>query len=82
MEKLGRFDHHPDPAIDYEIEVQIIEGLNYDVNVSGTGDRNELQRRVFFAADFIAKVVPSAIRAQDWLKEHFPGAFRNPQVMT
>lgn len=29
-ERLGRFDHHPDPAIDFEIEVQSIEARLFD----------------------------------------------------
>ena len=27
---LGRFDHHPDPAIDFEIEVQSLEARLFD----------------------------------------------------
>jgi len=29
-ERLGRFDHHPDPAIDFEIEVQALEARLFD----------------------------------------------------
>ncbi len=30
QEKLGRFGHHPDPAIDYCVEVESIGGMTYD----------------------------------------------------
>ena len=28
--RLGRFDHHPDPAIDFCVEVEVLEGLVYE----------------------------------------------------
>lgn len=30
IDGLGRFDHHPDPAIDFEIEVQSLEARLFD----------------------------------------------------
>lgn len=29
--ELGRFGHHPDPAMDFCVEVEILEGLVHDV---------------------------------------------------
>jgi hypothetical protein len=29
-EKLGRFGHHPDPAIDFEVEVESLESIWID----------------------------------------------------
>lgn len=49
--KLGIFGYHTDPAIDFCIEVDALEGLHYDVSV-GAGDREELQRRVERAMHF------------------------------
>ena len=28
--RLGRFDHHPDPAIDFCVEVEVLQGLVYE----------------------------------------------------
>jgi hypothetical protein len=36
VEKLGRFGHHPDPAIDFEVEVETIQGLLYDATLGVT----------------------------------------------
>ena len=42
QQKMGRFGHHPDPAIDFCVEVEVIDGEVYDVAV-GNGDLNVLE---------------------------------------
>lgn len=32
-ERIGRFDHHPDPAIDFCVEVETLSGLVYEAQV-------------------------------------------------
>lgn len=31
--RLGRFDHHSDPAIDFCVEVEVLTGLAYEAQV-------------------------------------------------
>ena len=31
--RLGRFDHHSDPAIDFCVEVEVLQGLVYEAQV-------------------------------------------------
>jgi len=47
----GRFDHHPDPAIDYLIEVDAIAGLVEDVR-AGIQERRPVEDRIFKASMF------------------------------
>lgn len=49
--ELGRFGHHPDPAIDFCVEVEIIEGLAYDVKV-GLAEKKAVEDRIFRASMF------------------------------
>lgn len=34
--RLGRFDHHPDPAIDFCVEVEVLSGLVYEAQFGMT----------------------------------------------
>jgi hypothetical protein len=47
-EKLGRFGHHPDPVVDFCVEVDIIEGLIADVD-AGIQEWETVADRVFKA---------------------------------
>lgn len=47
----GRFDHHPDPAIDFCIEVDALEGLVADVR-AGVEKRGVVEERLFKATMF------------------------------
>lgn len=49
--ELGRFGHHPDPAIDFLDEVESLIGIAYNVKV-GLDDKAELSDRVFRARTF------------------------------
>lgn len=55
IEILGRFGHHPDPAIDFCVEVESIEGewLNIQIGFeNGTPTKDVLARRVDKAMGF------------------------------
>jgi hypothetical protein len=58
MERLCRFNHHPDPVIDFEIEVEEIQGevWNWRHGVQTIGNTADLLRRAGNALDF--KFVP------------------------
>lgn len=50
MSDLARFDHHPDPAIDFCIEVEELEGMAYDRSVGMPAP--DFESRVEKALDF------------------------------
>jgi hypothetical protein len=50
-EQLGRFGHHPDPAIDFCVEVECIEGMTYDASV-GLQTPSTVKQRVDRAMTF------------------------------
>lgn len=64
MNELGKFGYHPDPAIDFCIEVDALEGLHYDVSV-GAGDKEELRRRVERAMQFRVGGDLSCVKAKE-----------------
>lgn len=71
VEKLGRFGHHPDPAIDYCIEAEALEGYYFDAT-NGIGKPSEgprqidsaFRERVSRALDFIVGGDLGAIEAK------------------
>lgn len=67
-EKLGRFGHHPDPAIDFEVEVGdlVAEAFNAD---HGMGEREPVVGRVRAAMLFRVGGVPSAVAAKNTLRD-------------
>jgi hypothetical protein len=67
-ERLGRFGHHPDPAIDFEVEVDdlIAEAFNAD---HGMGERELVVGRVRAAMLFRVGGVPSAVAAKNTLRD-------------
>ena len=62
-----RYDHHPDPAIAYEIEVQIIEGLAYNASV-GLDDPKVVQERIDRAMQFRVGGDQGAVAAKQRLR--------------
>ena len=71
-ETLGRFGHHPDPATDFETEVNDIECEVYHHKVgfeNGTPPLSELADRIFKAMMFRVGAVETAVLAKQWLRE-------------
>lgn len=69
---LARFGHHPDPAIDFCIEVEVIEGewLNLKAGfLNGTPTREQLEDRVFKAMQFRAGGDEGAVNAKHALRK-------------
>lgn len=62
-EKLGRFGHHPDPATDFCVEVDAIEGMARDAAV-GLIDCADVQKRVDRAMQFTVGGDPLAVSAK------------------
>jgi hypothetical protein len=64
-EKLGRFGHHPDPAIDYCVEVEELMSIATDRKRGfANPDDGSLEKRVGRAMEFIVGGDPSAIDAK------------------
>lgn len=51
--KIGRFGHHPDPATDFAVEVDAIEGMIADLN-AGVEKPKAVEDRIFKAMQFRA----------------------------
>lgn len=74
-DKLGRFGHHPEPAIDFEIEVESLIGMAFDA-AHGIGkpghaprSREEVAERISKALDFRVGGDPSCVEAKRLLRE-------------
>ena len=69
-EQLGRFGHHPDPATDFEVEVQDLEAeaVNYRIGFQPM-PREVLFGRIDRAMDFRVGGVESAVLAKSVLRE-------------
>jgi hypothetical protein len=65
---LGRFGHHPDPAIDFEVEVEELEGMAYNRRV-GFDPEPTLDARVEKAMGFVVGGDPGAIAAKAVLRD-------------
>jgi hypothetical protein len=68
---LGRFDHHPDPAIDFCVEVETLEGEWFNTTVgfaNGTPSVANLRKRVDRAMDFRVGGDLNAIGAKTTLR--------------
>jgi hypothetical protein len=68
VQPTSRFGHHPDPAVDFCIEVDCIEGDAYDFR-AGINDREAPKERITRAMTFIIGGDPYAIRAKGRLRE-------------
>ncbi len=70
-EDLGRFGHHPDPAIDFCVEVETIESEHFNTKIgftSGTPTADELRKRVDRAMSFRVGGDLNAIAAKQLLR--------------
>lgn len=65
---LGRFGHHPNPAIDFEIEVEELIGMGLNRQV-GFDLEPDLEERVARAMDFRVGGDPSAMSAKMQLRK-------------
>ncbi|APU89004.1 hypothetical protein Rctr197k_221 [Virus Rctr197k] len=66
-EQLGRFGHHPDPAVDFCVEVDAIEGLEADVEAL-IAQPEELTARIKRAMDFRVGGNEQAVIAKNRLR--------------
>lgn len=64
---LGKFGHHPDPATDFEVEVEEIESIITDVRL-GLRPKDDIEPRLSNAMKFRVGGVPSAVAAKDTLR--------------
>lgn len=73
-EKLGRFGHHPDPANDFCIEVEAIEGLHFNAlhGISKPGTTpptmEDVHERIERAMDFTVGGDEIAVKAKQTLR--------------
>lgn len=70
-ESLGRFGHHPDPAIDFCVEVETIEGEHFNTKIgfaNGTPTADDLRKRVDRAMSFRVGGDLNAIAAKQLLR--------------
>lgn len=65
--ELGRFGHHPDPAVDFEVEVDVLEGAVADWK-AGLEERSDVERRIFMAMMFRVGGVDRAVIAKNKLR--------------
>lgn len=73
-ESIGRFGHHPDPAIDFCIEVDALEGMAIDVR-AGLDDAEAFKARLSRALEFRVGGDEGAVRAKDALRKLAAEAF-------
>lgn len=66
-EILGKFGHHPDPAIDFEVEVTDLIGEAFEAD-QGMIEREPVVARIRKAMEFRVGGIPSAIAAKDTLR--------------
>lgn len=69
--KLGRFNHHPDPAIDFCIEVEVIEAEWLNIRhgfTNGTPQQSEIVKRLAKAMQFCVGGDAQAVAAKDILR--------------
>lgn len=65
---LGRFNHHSDPAIDFEIEIEELIGMVYNRKV-GFDQEPTLEARIFKAMQFRVGGDLGAINAKVILRD-------------
>jgi hypothetical protein len=71
-ERLARFGHHPDPAIDFCIEVEVLEGETHNIAVgftNGTPPRAEIAERIARAMEFRVGGDEGAVNAKCELRK-------------
>lgn len=68
METLGRFGHHPDPAIDFCVEVEEIQAMACNRKI-GFDPEPTLDRRIDQAMQFRVGGDPIAVAAKGMLRD-------------
>lgn len=76
--KLGRFGHHPNPAIDFCVEVECLEGLACDIG-AGLQEPAPVRERISKAMDFRVGGDPQAVAAKGILRKLEERFFIRPQ---
>ena len=68
---LGRFNHHPDPAIDFCIEVEELQAISIDIalGLASKFERQSFGDRLFNAMSFRVGGDEGAIAAKAMLRE-------------
>lgn len=66
-EKIGRFGHHPDQAIDFEVEITDLIGQAFEAD-HGMTEREPVVARIRQARLFRVGGVPSCVAAKDTLR--------------
>ena len=72
IERLGRFGHHPNPAIDFCVEVEVLENeaFNHSIGfMNQTPSRDEIRKRIDAAMLFIVGGDIQAIAAKSTLRD-------------
>lgn len=80
-ETVAKFGHHPEPATDFCVEVEAIEGEWFNVQVgfeNGTPSKDELMKRVDAAMAFRVGGDLNAIKAKALLREIDKGMKAGP----
>lgn len=67
-ERLGRFGHHPDPAIDFCVEVEELESMHRNRTI-GFDHEPALEARVEKAMDFRVGADLNAVHAKQALRQ-------------
>ena len=70
-EALGRFNHHPDPAIDFCIEVEELQAISIDMalGLASKFEQQSFDERLFNAMSFRVGGDEGAIAAKSMLRE-------------
>jgi hypothetical protein len=69
-DKLARFEHHPDPAIDFCIEVEEIQAIAHDRSIGfANPDDSKLADRIFRAMQFNVGGDEGAVSAKRLLRQ-------------
>jgi hypothetical protein len=68
-EKMGRFGHHPDPANDFCVEVEAIEGLIFNFNAGIDRNSANIGTRIARAMQFTVGADEIAVKAKARLRE-------------
>jgi hypothetical protein len=70
IHSLARFGHHPDPAIDFCVEVEEIQSIVHDRSIGfGNPDDATLGDRIFRAMQFNVGGDEGAVRAKALLRQ-------------
>lgn len=69
-QEVGRFNHHPDPAIDFCVEVEEIQSIAYDRSIGfHNPDDAGLADRIFRAMQFNVGGDANAVSAKAMLRD-------------